>query len=49
MTKKQLIIAILSMTDQYRVDQLLKLWYAELKVLYHHLKEEKGTKVYDIE
>lgn len=48
MTKKQLIIEILSMTNQYKVEQLIKLWYAELKILHHHLKEEKGVIIYDI-
>lgn len=49
MTKKQLILAILSMTNQYKIEQLIKLWYAELKILHHHLKEEKGVTAYDIE
>lgn len=49
MTKKQLIVAILNHSDEYTFEQLLKLWYAELKVLYHHVKEEKGITVYDIE
>lgn len=50
MTKYQLIMQILSISDDYTAEQLLKLWYAELKILLHHLQEEKGKeKIYDIE
>jgi hypothetical protein len=49
MTKKQMIIEILSKTNKYNIDQLLKLWYAELKILHHHVTEEKGKTVYGIE
>lgn len=49
MTKKDLIKEILTITSRYKVEDLVKLWYAELKILHHHLKEEKGVNVYDIE
>jgi hypothetical protein len=49
MTKKQMIIDILNSSDEYTFEQLLKLWYAELKILHHHVTEEKGIKTYDIE
>jgi len=49
MTKKQMIIEILSRTNKYRIEDLVKLWYAELKILHHHVVEEKERVSYDIE
>jgi len=49
MTKKQLIIGILSRTSKYRIEDLVKLWYAELKILHHHVVEEKGKVIHDLE
>lgn len=52
MTKKQLIIEIVNANSGYTVTELLKLWYAELKVLHHAVTKEgykKGMdKTYDI-
>jgi len=49
MSKKQLILDILSRTNKYRIEDLVKLWYAELKILHHHVVEEKERVSYDIE
>ena len=49
MTKKQMILDILSKTNKYTLDQLIKLWYSELKILHHHVVEEKERVSYDIE
>lgn len=53
MTKKQLIIEIVNANSGYTVTELLKLWYAELKVLHYAVtkeKHKKGTEqIYGIE
>jgi len=49
MTKKQMILDILSKTNKYRIEDLVKLWYAELKILHHHVVEEKEKVIHDLE
>jgi len=49
MSKKQMIIEILSATHEYRIEDLVKLWYAELKILHHAVIKEGKQDVYDLE
>ena len=49
MSKKQLILDILSKTNKYRIEDLVKLWYSELKILHYAVIKEGKQDVYDLE
>ena len=44
MTKYQMILEIVSYSDDYDYSQLRQLWYGELKVLHHAILKEKYKK-----
>lgn len=47
MTKLQMIMEIAVVTDDYSLEELKKLWHAELKVL-HHAVTKEGYKKHDL-